>query len=103
MKNCYELIPERRYFVERIENNRVELIQGIFVQLVSHSPSAALMRNMKRKSLPNVSHYGFCFDFDIFYDIEEIRENAKKARESFEYRSVNLILKRLINEEFEWF
>lgn len=102
MKRYYELIPERRYFVQRMEHNKLELIQGIFVQLVSHSPSAALMRNMKRKSLPNVSHYGFCFDFDIYYDIEEIRDNAKRAREAFEHRSVNLILKRLINEEFEW-
>jgi len=102
MKNCYQLIPERRYFVKRIENNKLELIDGIFVQLISHSPSAVLMRNMKRKSLPNVSHFGFCFDFDVYYDIEEIKDNAKKARESFEHRSVNLLLKRLINEEFEW-
>jgi hypothetical protein len=102
MKNCYQLIPDRRYFVKRIEHNKLERIEGIFVQLVSHSPTCALMRNMKRKSLPNVSHFGFCFDFDIYYDIEEIRDNARKAIESFEHRSVNLILKRLINEEFEW-
>jgi hypothetical protein len=69
MKSCYELIPDRRYFVERIENNKLELIQGIFVQLVSHSPSAALMRNMKRKS-PNIYKYilnkAFFFSF-VYY------------------------------------
>lgn len=102
MKNCYQLIPDRRYFVERIEHNKLDLIECIFVRLVSHSPTCALMRNMKRKSLPNVSHFGFCFDFDIYYDIEEIRDNARKAIDSFELRSVNIILKRLINEEFEW-
>ena len=102
MKSCYELIPDRRYFVQQIKNNHVELIEGIFVKLVSHSPTTALMRNMKRKSLPNVSHFGFCYDYAVYHDIEEIRDNARKARESFEHRTVNLILKRLINEEFEW-
>jgi hypothetical protein len=38
----------------------------------------------------------------VFYDIEEIRVNARKAIQSMEKRTLNLILKRLINEEFEW-
>jgi len=38
----------------------------------------------------------------VFYDIEEIRDNARKAIQSMEQRSLNIILKRLINEEFEW-
>ena len=43
-----------------------------------------------------------CYNDDIFFDIEEIIENSRNARLSFEQRSVNLILKRLVNEEFEW-
>ena len=54
------------------------------------------------KSLPNVSHFGFCYESDIFYDIQEIRVNAQNSRNAFEQRSLNLILKRLINEEFQW-
>jgi len=38
----------------------------------------------------------------IFYDIVLIKEHAKLARESFEKRSLNIILKKLINENFEW-
>ena len=38
----------------------------------------------------------------VFYDIEEIRDNTRKAIQSMEQRCLNLILKRLINEEFEW-
>jgi hypothetical protein len=105
MKQYYELIPDRRYIVERkttkIKKEK-EILEGIFVQLVSHRPTAVLMRCMRRKSLPNVAHFGFCYDSDIFYDIEEIRNNGRKAIQSFEQRSLNLILKRLINEEFEW-
>ena len=101
MKQYYELIPDRRYIVER-KNTKIEILEGVFVQLVSHRPTTVLMRCMRRKSLPNVAHFGFCYESDIFYDIEEIRDNAQKAIQSFEQRSLDLILRRLINEEFEW-
>ena len=39
---------------------------------------------------------------DIVYDLEEIRENGKKAIEAMEQRALNLVLKRLVNENFEW-
>ena len=39
---------------------------------------------------------------DEFYDAEKIRENAQQAIQQMEQRSLNMILKRLINEEFEW-
>ena len=41
---------------------------------------------------------------DVFqyYDREKVRENAQKAREQMETRTVNMILKRLVNEEFQW-
>jgi hypothetical protein len=38
----------------------------------------------------------------VFYDLEEIKKNAQKARHSMEQRSLNMILKRLVNEEFQW-
>ena len=39
---------------------------------------------------------------DTFYDLEEIRENGEKARQSMEQRSLDIILKRLVNEHFQW-
>ena len=101
MKPFDQLIPDRRYIVLRKGKDK-EILQGIFVQLISHSPCAVLMREMKRKSLPNVSHFGFSYEYDQYYDIEEIRDNARKAVQSMEQRSLNLILKRLINEDFKW-
>jgi len=38
----------------------------------------------------------------LFYDPEEIKKNAQKARQTMEHRTVNMILKKLINEEFQW-
>ena len=104
MKSFDQLIPDRRYMIKRMNHkkNDHEMIEGIFVKVVSHSPGTALMRNMKRKSLPNVSYFGFSNDYDVYYDINEIRDNARKAVQSMEQRSLDLIMKRLVNEEFKW-
>jgi len=39
---------------------------------------------------------------NIFYDWEKIREKSKRARQQMEQRALNMILKRLVNEEFQW-
>jgi hypothetical protein len=39
---------------------------------------------------------------DIVYDLEEIKENGQKARHTMEHRALNIVLKRLVNETFEW-
>lgn len=39
---------------------------------------------------------------DIVYDLEEIIENGKKARQNMEQRALDTILKRIVNENFEW-
>jgi hypothetical protein len=39
---------------------------------------------------------------DTFYDLEEIRENGKRARQRMEQRALDIILKRLVNEHFKW-
>ena len=39
---------------------------------------------------------------DYYYDIEEIKCRAKNARQQMEQRALDKILKRLVNEYFEW-
>ena len=39
---------------------------------------------------------------DEFYDVQKIRENAQKAIQTMEQRTLNIILKRLVNDEFQW-
>lgn len=41
-------------------------------------------------------------DDDEFYDVEKIKGNAQKAIQTMEHRTLNMILKRLVNEEFQW-
>jgi hypothetical protein len=35
-------------------------------------------------------------------EMKQILEKSKQAKENMEQRSLNMILKRLVNEEFEW-
>jgi hypothetical protein len=43
---------------------------------------------------------------DKYYDVEvficEMKRTGQKARQQMEIRSLNMILKRLVNEEFQW-
>lgn len=99
--NYNELIPDRTYIVKRQKDNKTDIIEGIFVSVVPDS-SSVLMRSMTKRSLPGIYYYGFCYKEDIYYDWDEIRDNARNARYAFEQRALNQILKRLVNEEFQW-
>jgi hypothetical protein len=47
-------------------------------------------------------NYQFGLGRSLFYDPEEIKKNAQKARDKMEKRALDKILKRLVNEEFQW-
>ena len=38
----------------------------------------------------------------IYYDYEMIKDNANKAIVSFEKRTLDIILKKIVNEHFQW-
>ena len=44
------------------------------------------------------------FDNDVytFHDIDQVKENKKNAIQSMEKRTLDMVLKRLVNEHFEW-
>jgi hypothetical protein len=60
------------------------------------------IKNKSNKSNPILVQYVSINKTDIVYDLDKIKQNAKKAKESFEKRTLNIILKRLVNEHFEW-
>jgi hypothetical protein len=99
--NYLQLIPDRTYILKRQTGNKIDIVEGIFVSVVPDSLSV-LMRSMTKRSLPGIYYYGFCYKNEIYYDWDKIRDDARNARHNFEQRALNQILKRLINEEFEW-
>jgi hypothetical protein len=54
------------------------------------------------KSEPIIVNFVSINNNDIIYDLDKIKHHAKKAKESFEKRALDNILKRLVNEHFEW-
>lgn len=74
-------------FIDVIEKIKPKPICSVFV---------CTSRKIKR-----YDYLDFCSK-NIVYDLEEIRENGQRARKAMEKRSLDIILKRLVNETFEW-
>lgn len=54
------------------------------------------------KSEPIIVNYVSINKNDIIYDLDKIKQASKRAKESFEKRTLDTILKKLVNEHFEW-
>jgi hypothetical protein len=48
------------------------------------------------------TYFYLFYEKDYYYDPEIIRENAQLAKQSMEQRALNMILKKVVNEEFQW-
>jgi hypothetical protein len=60
-----------------------------------------IFRKYPTNMMRMTTYYSF-YEEDYYYDPEKIKENAQQAREEMEQRALNIILKRLVNEHFEW-
>jgi hypothetical protein len=60
------------------------------------------IKSNTKKSTPILVQYISINHNDNVYDLDKIKYDAKKAKESFEQRALNTILKGIVNEHFEW-
>jgi hypothetical protein len=97
-KSFYELKRHRKYKAVLLGS----VYEGTMVKLYPN-PDVIKMRNVTLFGLPNKkSEFSFFSKEFEFYDVQEIRDNAQKAIQSMEERALKIILKRLINDDFEW-
>jgi hypothetical protein len=92
--------------------SRTRLCIGTYVGRVFDDEEDYVLKDVIQKNKPFVSyfmrkprkikHTSVFTPNDIVYDLEEIMENGKKARQTMEQRALNTILKRIVNENFEW-
>ena len=73
-----------------IKDKRSNKINAKFENVTSH---------YSRRVLTELSFYNYT-DYN-YYDVHKIN-NAKYARQNMESRALNMVLKRLVNEYFEW-
>jgi hypothetical protein len=98
MKSFYELKKHRKYKAVLLGS----VYEGTMVKLYPN-PDVIKMRNVTLFGTTNKKSEFSFFSKDFeFYDVQEIRDNAKKAIQSMEQRSLKIILQRLINDDFEW-
>jgi hypothetical protein len=98
MKSFYELKRHRKYRAVLLGS----VYEGTMVKLYPN-PDVIKMRNVTLFGLPNKkSEFSFFSKEFDFYDIQEIRDRANHARQSMEQRSLIIILRRLINDDFIW-
>lgn len=97
MKTLYELKKFRRYKAVYLNS----IYEGTMIKLYPN-PDVVKMRNVTLYGIPNRKYeFSFFSKQFKFYDIQEIRDKARKARESMEHRALLIILRKLIND-FIW-
>ena len=103
MEPCLKF--NKRYLVETRNKNRYI---GVYKEFVKDAQGYIMYYILDdvtkyRKSKPEkLKSDAFFSPSDRFYDLEEIREKGKQARQAMEQRALDMILKRVVNETFEW-
>lgn len=85
----YQLKKGKQYIIKHHDTGKI--YRGAFDFMTS---IMVIMKNGDKK-------IQFMYD-DDFYDVEDIREKGLKARLAMEQRALDKILKRIVNENFEW-
>jgi hypothetical protein len=109
MISFMDLVKNKKYYVKTRESisYRVKSPNGIYKGMIF------IVYDYERRDGHIIRTYPVfinsteteCYVFyeeDDYYDPDKIKENAQKARQQMEQRSLDIILKKLVNEEFQW-
>ena len=80
------------------EDDKLYILTDVMQKMKPKKATFSYFMRTPRKIKPNAV-FG---SKDIVYDLEEIKENGQRARQAMEKRSLDMVLKRLVNEHFEW-
>jgi hypothetical protein len=110
-----ELVQGKQYIIDRpdIKICWKGIFRGKYQRYFEEYPNLIFVEcvgKLNNSDIPdyammNIGPYKNRVDFhktDIFYDVEKVKENRKKAIQNMEKRSLDMVLKRLVNEQFEW-
>ena len=98
-KSIYELKKHRKYRAVLLGS----VYEGTMVKIYPN-PDVIKMRNVTLFGMPNKkSEFSFFSKQFEFYDIQEIREKSMQAKQCMEQRALQMILCRIINDDFRWF
>lgn len=96
------LVYNKRYCIETRKNIVNAIFMGSYNEKQHLYFSEFKCYNRKIKNSIFILYIHNNFKYYDYNDVEEIREKSKRARQQMEERSLNMILKKLVNEEFQW-
>ena len=96
-----KLILGKQYYVQTQEKKYIGDYWGfVDAKYTGHDFCGFInVRNITAKT--RCKYYTFNTS-DVYYDIQSIKENAQKAKYNMEQRALKKILKKLVNEDFQW-
>lgn len=90
-------LESEKYIYTGIYTGKIRDNYGYFLCLFSD-----VIKKNKRGQSKKIQGVSYFSQEYTFYDIEEIRKKAKMARQSMEQRSLDIVLKKVVNETFQW-
>jgi hypothetical protein len=112
-----ELVKKKEYimYLSAYEEDKlIHFYKGIFIDSAVNSLMFINVIEMKSESSTLFGHSGnyvsmkrtkmaiFTKNVYTFHDVDKVKENAKRAIQRMEKRALDMILKRIVNEHFEW-
>ena len=96
-----ELVTGKEYYIKSYDTGKYFKGMKFHDYQTSYGHAINYHININMIFIRTTYFYLF-YENDYYYDPEQIRDNAKKARDKMEHRSLNMILKKLVNEHFQW-
>ena len=95
-----KLIPGKQYYVQT-DKKYIGYFWG-FVDAKYYGQEYCGFMNIQNITAKTTCKYYTFNTTDLYYDLELIKKNAEMAKYNMEQRALKKILKRLVNEEFQW-
>jgi len=98
-----QLIPGKIYYIYQPATQYLthDFYKGTFVKKIKFNNNfLTLFKDVSALKPLNYLGEGNFGKTEVYYELDKIKENAKKAREQMEKRSLDMILKHILNEDF---
>ena len=100
MISCTNLVPGKEYCVKTHDTDKY--FKGMKFHHYQKYISKRSLDDYTHMIFQTTRYFYFFYEYDYYYDPEKIKENAQKARQQMEQRALDMILKKVVNEEFQW-
>ena len=99
-------LKEGTLYIIRFKHDKKRIFVGTFKCFINHTKGDKKNANFTNVTAHYTNHISNELSFYNYtdynyYDVCKLN-NAQKARHDMERRAIDMVLKRVVNEEFEW-